>query len=413
MARSPQREPWRLLPPLTAAVPILIFSVAALAIPLAASRELGMSEADLSAWFLGLYAIPGLISIVLTFHYRVPLFMAWHTALVVFFATLADQYTLGEIRGAILVSGLSVVLLGITGVTARLASLVPTPVVFAVVAGSVLPFVTRTFTALDNEPLMAGTVLLAWLTSRKHLGGRCPPILPALIAGISVAAISGRVTQLPSDWNLPTLQPAALDFSLAATITILPVFVALTALHSNLTAVTYLRSQGYRPPARAIEVASGLGSMLGALIGPATVCMGALVTPLTAGPEAGERSARPWSVYAASGGFLLLGIGGAVASGLLQALPIDVLLAVAGLALVAVLTQAMAAITQGPMQIGPILAFAVSVSDLSMLGLGAPFWALLIGTGTALLLEREPTRARTGSSAVQTLDDAPAASIAH
>jgi benzoate membrane transport protein len=115
--------------------------------------------------------------------------------------------------------------------------------------------------------------------------------------------------------------------------------------------------------------------------------MGALVTPLTAGPEAGERAVRPWSVYATGAAFVLIALGAGVAAGLPAALPLPLLLALAGLALVGVLAQALGEVTRGPLRLGPLFAFAVASSGLSLLGLGPLFWALVVGTAVSLLLE--------------------------
>jgi benzoate membrane transport protein len=381
---------WRwYIPPLSAAVPITIFSVAALAIPLAAAERLGFSARTTSSWLFALYALGGLLSLVLTAIFKMPLLVAWHTALIAFFASQAGVLTVAELRGAVLVSGLAVAVLGISGLTGRITRLVPAPIIFAVVAGSILPFVVGTFDALGDERLLVAAVLVVWLASRRVLGVWIPPVLPALVAGVVVAVAAGRVEPLPGGWQTAAFAPAWPTLSFRAIITVLPIFVALTSLHSNLTATVYLRSQGYKPPARAIEVATGLGSAAGSFLGPTPICMAALVTPLTAGPDAGERPVRPWSVYAASGAFLAIGLAGGMAAGIPQAIPLALLLAVAGLALVGVLTNALTQITRGPLQLAPILTFAVVLSHLRLFGLGAAFWALVIGTGTALLLERD------------------------
>ena len=176
-------------------------------------------------------------------------------------------------------------------------------------------------------------------------------------------------------------------FSLEAILTVVPVFVALIALQSNLTAVVYMRSQGYRPPARLIDVVSGLGSVAGSVLGPVPVCMVALFTPLTAGPEAGDREVRHWSVYAAGTLLILIALGSGIAAHLPLFLPVPLLLAVAGLALVGVLAQTLGEMLRGPLLLGPLFAFAVASSELTLFGLGPLFWALIIGTGVSLVLE--------------------------
>jgi len=377
----------QLLPPLAASVPITIFSLAAVAIPLAAAESLRLSPIALGTWLLALYGVPGVLSIVLTLVYRQPLFVAWHTSLVVFLATLGDQASLAELRGATLVGGVTVAALGVTGLGRAVGRLVPTPVVFGVVAGSVLPFVVRAFDALGQERWLVGPALLAWLASRRWLGARVPPVLPALLVGVVAATLAGRLARLPGGWALPALDPAWPQFSLGTIATVVPVFVALTVFHSNLTATTYLRSEGYAPPVRGIDAATGLGSVLAAFFGPTPICMGALVTPLTAGPEAGERPVRIWSVFASGAAFAVIGLLGGIAAGLPQVIPLALLLAVAGFALVGVLQQALTEVTRGPLRLAPLLAFVVTGSHLTLWQLGAPFWALVLGTGVAVVLE--------------------------
>lgn len=68
------------------------------------------------------------------------------------------------------------------------------------------------------------------------------------------------------------------------------------------------------------------------------------------------------------------------------------LLALAGLAVVDLLADALRQITRGPLVLGPLFAFAISLSEISILGLGPFFWALVIGTGVSQLLERDELR---------------------
>jgi benzoate membrane transport protein len=387
----------RLGQPLAASIPITIFSLAAVSLPLATAQALGLSSRQTGTWLFALYAAPGLASIVLTVMYRQPLFVAWHVAVVPFIASLSLTVPYPDLLGAMIVAGLVVAGVGVLGFTPRVAALVPTPVVFGVVAGNVLPFVVGTFEALQTEGLLVGAALVAYLVGRRALPPRVPPILPALVAGVALAATTGRLHGLAAGWTWPTLTPATPSFTPAAVLTVVPIAVPLIALHANLTAVAYLRSEAYAPPARAIEIATGIATAAASLFGPCPVCMGALVTPLTAGPEAGERSVRPWAAYASAAGFLLIAVGAGVAADLPDLLPLPLLLAVAGLALLGVLSQALEQVIKGPLRVGPLISFAVASSTLSLLGLGAAFWALVFGTVTTLLVEGDALRMLRGT----------------
>jgi hypothetical protein len=90
---------------------------------------------------------------------------------------------------------------------------------------------------------------------------------------------------------------------------------------------------------------------------------------------------------------LLVGVLAGVAAGLAEAIPAALLATLAGLALVDVLADAVQRVAQGPLLFGPLFAFAIALSDISLLGFGNYFWALIIGTVVSLLLERDGLRA--------------------
>jgi hypothetical protein len=86
---------------------------------------------------------------------------------------------------------------------------------------------------------------------------------------------------------------------------------------------------------------------------------------------------------------LLIALFAGTAAELAVVLPPALLLAIAGLALLPALSAALKAISAGPLVRGPLFAFAIALSDLTLLGLGPSFWALVLGTLTSFFLERE------------------------
>ncbi len=69
--------------------------------------------------------------------------------------------------------------------------------------------------------------------------------------------------------------------------------------------------------------------------------------------------------------------------------PEALLTVLVGLAVLGVLVDAVRQVASGPLLLGPVLAFAIALSDLSLFGLGRFFWALVIGLAVSLVLERE------------------------
>ena len=289
-------------------------------------------------------------------------------------------------------AGLILAALSALGLTGRFTALIPPPVVYGLLAGAVMPFVSGIFTAVGDAPVLVIGAFLAYLWGRRSLGARIPAILPALIVGLVIAAVTGQFGSVPTGLSLhvPVITPPV--FTLEAILTVTPVLVILMTAQANVPSVIFLQSQGYHPPERVINVVSGIGTVVGSLLGPAGFSLSLPATALVAGPEAGERHIRHRSAYLASGAFVLIGLLAGLAAELPAIISLPFLLALAGLSLIDVLTSALQQITQGPLLLGPSVAFVISLSQISLLGLGPFFWALIIGTGVSLLLEQEGLR---------------------
>jgi benzoate membrane transport protein len=392
----------RTLPALGAAVPIVIIFVAVLSIVLTASgpRGLRLSDAQTSGWIVVVYGLPAVPSLVLTLRYRQPLLLTGNVFAIIFFASLGDQFSFEELSGAAFLAGAILLTIAAFGVTSQLAAWIPAPIVHGLVAGAVMPFVAGIFSGLsnvDNEglgvaarvPIMVGSAFIAYVLSQRYLGARVPAILPALVAGLVTAGLTGQVGDLPTSFAFPDLAIGWPVFSLTAVASATPVLVALIFLQSNLPCVIYMRSQGYSPPERVINVVSGLSTMVASSVGPSAVSLAVPLVPLTAGPSAGDPSVRYRSVYLPAGALLMIALLASTAANLAALVPPILLLALAGLALIGVLVSSLREIARGPLLLGPIFAFAIALSDMRLLGLGPFFWSLALGTGISLLLESE------------------------
>jgi benzoate membrane transport protein len=392
----------RMLPALSAAVPITVIFIAVLSIILTAagSRGLGLSGAQTSSWIAVIYGLPAIPSVLLTVRYREPMLLTGNVFAIIFFASLGHQFTFAELCGASLIAGAIVVLAAVFGLTRHLAAWIPASIVQGLIAGAVMPFVAGIFSALSTVdargvsvasplPAMVGAALVAYLLSQRVLGPRLPPILPALVAGLTVAVLTGGLGPAPTSFVPLDLTVTRPEFSVGALASVVPVLVALITLQSNLPSIVYLRSQGFQPPERVIDLVSGVGTMVGSFLGPSAISLALPLVPLTAGPGAGEHALRYRSVFVPAGALLLIAFLAGTAAGMANLVPPTMLLALAGLALVGALVAALQGITRGPLVLGPIFAFATALSKMSLLGLGPFFWSLVVGIGVSLLLERD------------------------
>ena len=372
---------------------MIVVLIAVLSIPVGAARELGLSPGQLSAWIIAIYGVPALASIVLVLKYRQPLLMTGNLAIIILAASLGSEMAFTEIMGGAIVAGAVVAVLGTTRLVSGLARWFPFPIVLGLLVGIVLPFVAGVFDHLAQEPLLVGVTIAAYLLSMRFGPASIPPVLTAAVVGVLVAALTGRLgdAQVTAAFAMPELTVP--EFSWRALVTVTPVAAVLMMLQANIPSIVYLRSEGYEPPERAMWAASGFGALIGSCLAPTGVSFSVLAMPFTAGPSAGDRARRHWTVYIVAAAALLTAVGGAAAAAAVGSIPLPLVLAIAGLAMIGVLTDSVREIVRGPLLLGPLVTLAVAISDLSLLGLGALFWALVIGTATSVLVEGKGMKA--------------------
>jgi len=368
---------------------VVVLFVAVLSIPLAISDELGLTPGETTAWIIGIYGVAGVSALVLALRYHQPLAVTGNIFILLFIASLGTEMSWAELVGAAMVAGAVVLLLGPLGLTGRLSVWLPGAIVFGLLAGAVLPFTVEMFTELPDAPAIIGTTLVVYLLSRRFLEPRVPAILPAMVAGLVVAGILGEYGPFPGSGPVPTPVITTPDFSLQAILTVMPVMVVLMTVQANIPSMVFLREQGYDPPEGTVNVVSGGGTVAGSLLGPMGVSLSLPATALGAGPDAGDKSVREWTVYVMAVGSIAIALLAGFATQLADFLPDSLLVAVIGVAVIGLLEQALSAITKGPLRWGPLFAFVIALSGMTLAGFGAFFWAIVGGLAVSFLLERE------------------------
>ena len=358
-----------------------------ISVPLSAAEQLNLSDGQITAWVMTIYTLPCVLGMVLTLYFRQPLLLTGNIFVLIFIVSLQGRVPFAELAGASMVAGAAVVAITVLGLTEHLAQLIPEPVVVGLLAGSTLPFVAGIFTGMGSEPAVIGAAFLAFIMGRKYLDNRVPSIFLAMVVGIAAAAILGKFGDAgDAGGSLAALTSPV--FTWNAILTATPVMVVLIVLQSNVPSLIFLRGEQYHPPARLLDYVSGLGTMAASFLGPAGISLSLPATAMVAGVDAGPHGYRHRAVVLSYAIFLVMTPLAAFAASAGGVLPLELLVAIAGLAVLGVLAMALKRITSGPLTLGPLVAFAVAVSDLSMLGLGPYFWSLVFGVGVSWTLER-------------------------
>ncbi len=355
-----------------------------------AARQGNLSAAELDSWIFGGYFICGLLSILLTLYYRMPLLAAISIPGGVLVATALSHLSLQEVIGAYVVTGVLIALLGATPAIKRAMEWLPMPIAMAMVAGILLQFGLGIVTSLQATPLISGVTLIAFLAVSmvQPLARRFPPVLGAIIVGLLATAALGK-----ANWQLLNFDVA--QFSLfkpvltwaAMAELVIPLALTVVAIQ-NAQGMAILRNMGYEPPFNAITVTSGIGSILVAPFGSQSVCLAGPMTGIVTSPSIGPMDNRYAAAIVTGLLWMLFGLFSPMATAMSRILPGSLVDLLAGLALLQVLGSSFAAAFGTNFRLGAVFTFLITISGVQLFNIGAPFWGLVCGCVASLLLER-------------------------
>jgi len=126
--------------------------------------------------------------------YQQPLAFFWTIPGTVLVGPALGHLSLPDVAGAFLVTGLLILVLGLSGWVRRAMDAIPMPIVMAMVAGVFLRFGTDLVLALGRDVAIAAPMvaLFVLLSAFPSVGRRLPPIIGALFVGAVAVALSGR-----------------------------------------------------------------------------------------------------------------------------------------------------------------------------------------------------------------------------
>lgn len=359
------------------------------AIMLAVGTRGGLSESDLASWIFGAFFVNGLISIAFCWLYRQPLVLFWTIPGAVLVGPALVHLGFREIVGAYLACGVLMLVLGFSGWVKRFMNAIPMPIVMAMVAGVFLRFGLDLVFAIRDAFWIAAPMALVFLalSVSPRVARALPPVIGALIVGALMIALAGRfdaggtavVALVRPNLYLPAFSwPAMLELVVPIAITVLVV--------QNGQGVAVLRAADHQPPINAITAACGAGAIVVGMVGSVSTC---LTGPVNAIITASGEKQRQYTAGIMVG-LLALGFGlfSPVFTRLMLAAPRAFIAALAGLAMLRVLQTAFTVAFQRAFTLGALVTFLVTVADVPILNVGAPFWGLVFRLAVSWLLER-------------------------
>lgn len=344
-----------------------------------ATARVFSTPAQLTSGFFVAFLTAGVVTIALSVRYRQPLAIGWSGPGLVYMAVMASQYSVGHFAGATLFAGLAMVFLAVTGFAERLARALPVPVVLAVFAGNSLHFCTAGVAGVQAEPLAAGALVAGFFAARRRPNRFIPPLGLGCALGLLVLAASGGFEPASFQAGVPAVEFVRPIFDFSAIVAIGLPLVLLAVGLQNMQGFGGLRAAGYEPPFRLVTAVLGGVSMVHASVGAPPG--GMQTTPLfvMAGDQSGPQESRWIAAVVASVGCLAIAAGAVTVAAFVSALPLGFVAATVGIILLATVFDSLRSALSGPLAFPAFVAFVVAASDLSIAGMGAPLWALVIG----------------------------------
>lgn len=363
-------------------VAVLVGFTSSVAIVFQAAQSFGATPAQITSWIWALGLGMGLCSLVPSLLLRKPVMVAWSTpgAAVLATAGAAGSFSMGEAVGAFMVCSLLVILVGATRALERVADRIPMEIASALLAGVLARFGIQAFaaaqTALPLVLLMVGTYLVARRMAARYA------VVVTLVVGILWVLITGQMA-----WSMEPVRLAmpvfvAPQWSVSAIVSLaIPLFVV-TMASQNLPGMAVIRASGYELPVSRLITMTGWASLVLAPFGAFALNFSAITAAICMGPEAHEDRLKRYTAAASCGAiYIVIGLFGALVTGLLTSFPNELVVAIAGIALLSTIGNGLASALRDERHREPaLITFLVTLSGITLMDIGSAFWGVVAGS---------------------------------
>jgi benzoate membrane transport protein len=379
-------------------VAVLVGFTSSVAIVFQAATSLGATPAQISSWMWALGLGMGVCSLLPSLWLRKPVLAAWSTPGAAVLATAsvggaAAGFGMAEATGAFIVCAGLITLFGVTGWFEKLMDRIPIALASALLAGVLARFGLDAFIALKSAFVLVLLMLAAYLAGRRLWPRYAVPGVLAI--GTAYAAATGQLHlgEVRLSLTLPVF--TAPEFSWRATVSLaLPLFVV-TMASQNLPGVAVIRASGYQLPISKLITLTGVVTLVLAPFGAFALNLAAITAAMCMGREAHPDETRRYVAAATSGLiYIVIGLFGAAVTGVLTAFPRELVVAVAGLALLGTIAGGLTVALKDEAHREPaLITFLVTLSGVSLAGIGSAFWGVVAGALALFVQQWRPAKA--------------------
>ena len=370
-------------------VTVLVGFASSAVIVFQAAQALGASEGEIASWMWALGLGMGLTCIALSMRYRMPVVTAWSTPGAAMLIASSAGVPYAEAIGAFLLSAILMAVAGFSGLFERSLSRIPVSLASGMLAGVLLRFGLDVFVSMQTQLFMALAMFVTYLCGRRLFPRYA--VIATLAMGIAIAASSGllHLETVQLEWARPVFTTPSLSVASLFGIA-LPLFIV-TMTSQNVPGVAVIRASGYQVPISPVIGWTGVVNAVLAPFGAFALNLAAITAAICMGREAHHDPDRRYVAAICAGLFyVLIGLFGATVAALFTAFPKELVMAIAGIALLGTIGNSLAAALREENEREPaLIAFLVTASGVSFAGIGSAFWGLLAGALTLLVWRRK------------------------
>ena len=360
-------------------IAVLVGYTCSAAIVFQAASAAGGGPEQISSWLLALGIGMGVTCIGLSLRYRSPVLTAWSTPGAALLATSLVGVPMNEAIGAFLFASLLLTIFGFTGWVETFMKHVPKSLAGAMLAGVLLRFGLDTFASLRAQPALVGIMLVIYFGGRRLNSRYSVPL--TFLGGLLWAIAAGLVHTEALSLSVARPVFTVPAFSMATLIGVgIPLFIV-TMASQNIPGIAVMRANGYQTPASPLIGWTGLTGLLLGPFGGYQFNLAAITAAICMNPEADRNPERRYLAAVAAGIFYLItGLLGATVASLFTALPKELVMAIAGIALLGTIANSLSgALADERERDAALVTFLVTASGLTLLNIGGAFWGLVFG----------------------------------
>lgn len=373
-------------------VTVLVGFTSSAVIVFQAAQAFDATPEQVTSWMWALCMGMAVTCIVLSLRYKIPVVTAWSTPGAALLIGAANGITMSEAVGAFMLSALLITISGFSGWFERVFNRIPMSLASAMLAGVLFRFGLDAFISIKTQPVMVLSMLLSYLIMRRILPRYA--VLCALLIGTMIAYSQDALHLGTIQWGLGKPVLMMPEFSMTAFIGVaLPLFIV-TMTSQNAPGIAAMRACGYEAPISPVIGWTGISTLLLAPFGAHALNFAAITAAICMGREAHEDPEKRYVAAVFAGIFyLLVGIFAAAITSLFAAFPKELILALAGIALLGTIGNGLAnALSKEGEREPALIAFLVTASGLSILNIGSAFWGLVAGVLAMLVMKIRPDR---------------------